>query len=58
MSQKVTKNKRVIEKLHHFICGECKKWWSIGDAPAKKNLWYCPWCGIVNEYKKRHKNRK
>jgi hypothetical protein len=34
-----------IEKLSHFRCGHCNKWWSIADAPTKKKEWWCPWCG-------------
>ncbi|MBM7843917.1 hypothetical protein [Herpetosiphon giganteus] len=33
-----------IEQLHHFQCGACSGWWSIGDAPPRDH-WYCPWCG-------------
>ncbi|HXK38005.1 MAG TPA: hypothetical protein VJ579_02975 [Candidatus Paceibacterota bacterium] len=40
-----TKHVRSIEKLHHFSCGACNKWWSIGDAPQAPRAWYCPWCG-------------
>jgi hypothetical protein len=36
------------EHLHHFNCGSCKKWWSIGDAPKRKQ-WFCPWCGKKQE---------
>lgn len=35
-----------VEKLSHFQCDVCKKWWTIGDAPADRTMWYCPWCGI------------
>lgn len=36
-----------IERLIHFQCDSCSKWWSIGDAPIDyKKEWYCPWCGI------------
>ena len=38
-------NKRMIELLSHFRCGQCDKWWSISDAPAAKTNWFCPWCG-------------
>lgn len=34
-----------LELLVHFNCGACGKWWSVGDAPPDKTLWYCPWCG-------------
>jgi hypothetical protein len=45
-----------IEHLHHFRCGECNKWWSVGDpsialpgkSSAMKRKWFCPWCGKVN----------
>jgi len=46
------KNKRTVEKIHHFNCDKCKKWWSVADAPVKKKKWFCTWCGILNEYKK------
>jgi len=36
---------RSKEELHHFNCKECKKWWTIGDAPEDKEEWFCPWCG-------------
>jgi len=36
-----------IERLVHFQCGSCEKWWSIGDAPIDTHSqWYCPWCGV------------
>lgn len=38
-----------IEQLHHFNCGACKKWWSIGDAEKQKKEWFCPWCGILQK---------
>jgi uncharacterized Zn-finger protein len=38
-----------IEKLHHFNCGECKRWWSIGDAEKMKKEWFCPWCGVLQK---------
>ena len=39
-----------IEQMYHFRCGNCDKWWSIGDPPEqagalKKKIWFCPWCG-------------
>lgn len=37
--------KASLEKLVHFQCGQCQKWWSVGDAPADKTVWFCPWCG-------------
>ncbi|PTY07917.1 hypothetical protein DB347_06735 [Opitutaceae bacterium EW11] len=40
---------RSVETLVHFQCGDCRKWWSIGDAPAR-NVWYCPWCGRQNRF--------
>lgn len=44
------KKNHSIEKLHHFRCNFCNKWWSIGDAPDNKDDWYCPWCGHKNQY--------
>lgn len=40
--------KRSIEKLSHFECASCQKWWSVGDAPEDKKTWYCAWCGHSN----------
>jgi hypothetical protein len=37
--------KRTIEALNHFRCEKCEQWFSIGDAPVGKEVWYCPWCG-------------
>jgi len=39
-----------VEKLNHFRCGVCCKWWSIGDAPKRKE-WHCPWCGTKQNFK-------
>ncbi len=41
---------RSVEKLNHFRCIDCNKWWSIGDAPIEKTEWFCPWCGKKGEY--------
>lgn len=49
---KSKKGIRVIEPLHHFVCGKCKKWWSVSGAPKARLVWHCPWCGAVNEFKK------
>ncbi len=43
---KMIPGQRSIEQLSHFWCIECKKWWSIGDAPKTKKDWFCPWCGL------------
>jgi hypothetical protein len=42
--------KRSIEKLSHFSCEKCEKWWSIGDAPEERDNWFCSWCGHENNY--------
>lgn len=34
-----------IERLVHFQCDECHKWWSVGDPEEGKEEWWCPWCG-------------
>mgnify|MGYP001599533068 CR=1 FL=1 len=47
--------KSAIEQLHHFVCVSCKKWWTIGDAPASKKEWFCPWCGNAQTKKKKMK---
>ncbi len=39
-----------LEKLYHFNCLICKKWWTVGGAPISKKNWFCPWCGIENFY--------
>jgi transcription elongation factor Elf1 len=41
----IIKGKKTVEKLSHFQCGHCQKWWAIGDAPLSRQKWYCPWCG-------------
>lgn len=44
-----------VEHLHHFRCGDCDKWWSIGDPKiAKKKIleWFCPWCGKKQKFVK------
>ncbi len=33
-----------VERLVHFQCEVCDRWWSIGDAPERDH-WFCPWCG-------------
>lgn len=41
---------RSVEKLNHFRCLFCDKWWSIGDADARKQEWFCPWCGEKQKF--------
>ncbi len=41
--------KKSEERLVHFSCESCHKWWTIGDAPEEKQGWFCPWCGIKQE---------
>lgn len=48
---KMSPGEKSVEHLSHFWCPSCKKWWSIGDAPADKQEWYCPWCGIKHIFK-------
>jgi rRNA maturation endonuclease Nob1 len=40
--------KASIERLVHFCCTVCSKWWSIADAPDRDH-WFCPWCGVKLE---------
>ena len=46
------------EDLYHFQCPseECRKWWTVGDAPLDKRKWYCPWCGDEAIYDLRKAN--
>lgn len=39
------------EVLYHFNCGECKKWWTVGDWHTLRNgdMTYCPHCGTLQE---------
>ena len=39
-----------LERLSHFNCGYCRKWFSIADAPSERNLWHCPWCGAQQAF--------
>jgi len=37
----MAKNKKIVgkkseEKLSHFSCVFCRRWWTVGDAPVKK----------------------
>lgn len=56
MKKKTVKKKEgaySIEKLHHFRCAKCNKWWSIGDPSITGNVskkeWFCPWCGSTQK---------
>jgi rRNA maturation endonuclease Nob1 len=33
-----------IEKLFHFNCPDCQKWWAIGDWTPTEFM-FCPHCG-------------
>jgi len=48
--------KRSVEILSHFRCDGCDKWWTVGDAPADKKTWYCPWCAKLNTEPEDKKN--
>jgi predicted RNA-binding Zn-ribbon protein involved in translation (DUF1610 family) len=41
---------KTTEKLQHYQCGNCTKWWSIGDADPRKQKWFCPWCGYQQRF--------
>jgi hypothetical protein len=41
---------RSVERLHHFRCPGCDRWWTIGDAPDDRSRWCCPWCGAWHEH--------
>ncbi len=44
-----TMGSKSLERFMHFQCGSCRKWWGIGDAPARKK-WYCPWCATKQSF--------
>lgn len=56
---KTPRGKFTTEKLTHFSCPSCKKWWTVGDAPKKKKEWHCPWCGTKSLFKEstHHSNK-
>lgn len=34
-----------VEKIYHFTCTSCRKWWSIADGKFKvRDVVYCPFC--------------
>lgn len=39
-----------IERLHHFNCSHCSKWWAIGDYETTHTL-TCPYCATTSELK-------
>lgn len=50
--------KVVRERLFHFNCGECGKWWAIGDASTTHKEWFCPWCGTRQKVKSQNNKLK
>lgn len=42
------KHRYTVERLYHFNCGMCLRWWSISDWEAKPVM-YCPHCGTAAE---------
>ncbi|MEI6480094.1 MAG: hypothetical protein WCO12_01045 [bacterium] len=49
MKKENPKGEISVEKLSHFRCCLCGKWWSIGDA-LKRKEWHCPRCGEKQEF--------
>lgn len=41
-----------VEVLHHFQCGDCNQWWTIGDyRPSReREQLCCPKCGTRARY--------
>ncbi len=39
------------ERLSHYHCPLCGRWFSIGDAPKVRAVWTCPWCGRPSQYR-------
>ncbi|MDZ7726299.1 MAG: hypothetical protein U5L75_01825 [Candidatus Campbellbacteria bacterium] len=50
MKEEKNIGKKAEERLVHFLCYNCEKWWSIGDPPDDRDDWYCPWCGKKQEF--------
>ena len=46
---KVAKHTVSVELLHHFNCGQCRRWWSVGDYKGPHRL-HCPHCGHLAEF--------
>lgn len=42
---------KTTEPLNHFNCWLCHKWWTVGDSPKNKKIWFCPWCGTKQGFK-------
>ena len=39
-----------LERLYHFTCGHCEKWWAIADGQYKvSDTLYCPHCGKMQK---------
>lgn len=38
------------EKLKHFNCYKCKKWWTIEDTQNIENKLFCTWCGLKQTF--------
>jgi DNA-directed RNA polymerase subunit RPC12/RpoP len=53
MESRMKNHEYTWETLYHFICGECKNWWSYAstetrwswDSKWKRNNMICPHCG-------------
>lgn len=38
-----------LERLYHYRCDHCQKWWTVGDiAPQINQEMHCPHCGKKN----------
>lgn len=38
-----------VERLVHFHCCSCKKWWTISDWKNTNQKIACPWCHVTAE---------
>ncbi len=43
MSYPVVKGTFSVERLVHFQCGYCHRWWSVSGGDETKQ-WSCPFC--------------
>jgi len=39
-----------VEYFSHYRCGQCNKWWGIGDPPPSLTEQFCPWCGYKQTF--------
>ncbi len=48
-------HKLKIEKLYHFECGECFRWWTVKTYQNPLKRKFCPYCGYYGIAKPKDK---